>query len=175
MSLIEKFDWVSPLNLSGKIILTSFPGLSEEKIFCKKTFLSALRVLEHMRCKVLLSLVEDIEFSNVCDKNFFVETINHMGFEWYHLPIQDYDVPDEIFFKEWRYLSPKLQVYLSEGTNIGIHCMGGLGRSGTVASLLLIELGESNSTVIHRVRERRKGAIENELQENFIKDYNLSQ
>ena len=52
--------------------------------------------------------------------------------------------------------------------------MGGLGRSGTVASLLLIELGESNSTVIHRVRERRKGAVENELQENFIKEYNSS-
>ena len=59
-----------------------------------------------------------------------------------------------------------------EGKNIVIHCMGGKGRSGTIAAILLIEFGEDNKKAIEIVREKRKGAIETEEQEKFILNYN---
>jgi len=50
--------------------------------------------------------------------------------------------------------------------------MGGKGRSGTIAAILLIEFGEDNKKAIEIVREKRKGAIETEEQEKFILNYN---
>ena len=50
--------------------------------------------------------------------------------------------------------------------------MGGKGRSGTIAAILLIEFGEDNKKAIEIVREKRKGAIETEEQEKFISNYN---
>ena len=58
---------------------------------------------------------------------------------------------------------------LAEGLSVFIHCRGGLGRAGTVAARLLIELGEADAAIaIARVREVRPGAIETTAQENHL-------
>ena len=49
--------------------------------------------------------------------------------------------------------------------------MGGKGRSGTLAAILLVEFGEQNKEAIDIVREKRKGAIETKEQEDFILSY----
>ena len=49
--------------------------------------------------------------------------------------------------------------------------MGGKGRSGTIAAILLIEFGENNKNAIELVRKKRKGAIETKEQEGFILSY----
>jgi ADP-ribosyl-[dinitrogen reductase] hydrolase len=49
--------------------------------------------------------------------------------------------------------------------------MGGKGRSGTIAAILLIEFGNKNEEVINIVRKKRKGAIETKEQEDFILAY----
>jgi ADP-ribosyl-[dinitrogen reductase] hydrolase len=57
------------------------------------------------------------------------------------------------------------------GHSIGLHCKGGIGRSGTVAAMLLIEYGKENSVAIQHVRQKRQGAIENQLQEDFVLNF----
>ena len=52
--------------------------------------------------------------------------------------------------------------------------MGGMGRSGTITAMLLIDHGEENKMAINRVRKYRKGAIENMLQERFVLNYSTS-
>ena len=64
-----------------------------------------------------------------------------------------------------------LKAYI-EVNNIVIHCMGGKGRAGTIAAILLIDFGYDNKKAIEIVREKRKGAIETEEQEKFILNYN---
>jgi ADP-ribosyl-[dinitrogen reductase] hydrolase len=54
-----------------------------------------------------------------------------------------------------------------------LHCKGGIGRSGTVAAMLLIEYGKENSVAIQQVRQKRKGAIENQLQEDFVRNFSI--
>ena len=51
-----------------------------------------------------------------------------------------------------------------------IHCRGGLGRAGTIAARLLIELGTEPGEAIANVRAVRPGAIETDDQEEFVRN-----
>ena len=88
------------------------------------------------------------------------------------MPIEDLKAPDRQFNEKWETTKVLLKNDLIEGKNIVIHCMGGKGRSGTIAAILLIEFGEDNKKAIEIVRKKRKGAIETKEQEKFILNYN---
>ncbi len=90
------------------------------------------------------------------------------GLEWHHLPIRDVDVPDAAFEEAWCYAGPRLHRHLQRGALVVLHCLGGLGRSGTIAARLLVEQGESAATAIARVRAARPGAIETPAQESYV-------
>jgi len=49
---------------------------------------------------------------------------------------------------------------IKQGDNVLVHCRGGLGRSGTIAALLLIEFGLPNGLAIAQVRIARLAAID---------------
>jgi ADP-ribosyl-[dinitrogen reductase] hydrolase len=89
---------------------------------------------------------------------------------WFHLPIVDVSIPDERFEREWERAGKKLRSILRSGSDVLVHCRGGLGRAGTIAARLLIELGMKPKTAITRVRAVRPGAIETSDQENFVLD-----
>ena len=59
-------------------------------------------------------------------------------------------------------------MYLKPGNKILIHCRGGLGRTGTIAARLLVDLGIEPNRAIDIVRGCRVGAIENSYQEQWI-------
>lgn len=48
--------------------------------------------------------------------------------------------------------------------SLTLHCMGGAGRSGTVAARLLMYFGLPASDAVQRVRAARPGAIETRAQ-----------
>ena len=60
---------------------------------------------------------------------------------WFHLPIVDVSIPDERFEQEWDIAGEELRSILRRGSDVLVHCRGGLGRAGTIAARLLIELG----------------------------------
>ena len=76
--------------------------------------------------------------------------------------------PDEIFERAWDYDGEVLRLILRNGFDVVVHCRGGLGRAGTIAARLLVELGIEPATAIAKVREARPGAIENSRQELFV-------
>lgn len=90
------------------------------------------------------------------------------GIEWHHLPIQDVDVPDAAFETAWLYAGLRLREHLRAGRNVLLHCRGGLGRSGTIAARLLVELGWDAHAAIRAVRSQRPGAIETRAQEAHV-------
>jgi ADP-ribosyl-[dinitrogen reductase] hydrolase len=87
---------------------------------------------------------------------------------WYHLPIVDGSIPDEQFEKQWDVAGEELRSILRKGADVLVHCRGGLGRAGTIASRLLIELGMAPETAIARVRAVRPGAIETSAQRDYV-------
>ena len=46
-------------------------------------------------------------------------------------------------------------------------------RAGTIAAILLADFGHEKKEAMDLVRERRKGAIETKVQEEFILNYNI--
>ena len=102
--------------------------------------------------------------------------VEHLGEEvlrrnmlWFNLPIVDVSIPNEQFNGKWDTAGEELRSILRSGSDILVHCRGGLGRAGTIAARLLIELGMEPETAIARVRAVRPGAIETSEQERFVR------
>lgn len=116
----------------------------------------------------VISLIEDHEISTLGVLNLGSE-VAARRMEWIHLPIPDVTAPGEEFEQGWLSAGARVRGLLTSGQSVFIHCKGGLGRAGTVAARLLIELGEADSkSAIARVREVRRGAIETVSQEDHL-------
>lgn len=91
------------------------------------------------------------------------------GLQWHHLPIPDGGVPGSDTWAQWQQLAPKLHDQLAAGESIVLHCMGGLGRTGSMAACLLMDTGVPVDEAIARVRQARPRAIETTAQEKWLR------
>ena len=169
--MFDNYDHIDSTKFTGKIILTSFPGINSKGKFDEKFFTSQLEVFSNNQCSSITSFVEDREFDALCDKKLFVEKIYHHRLKWYHMPIVDLGAPNQDFKYKWETTKVLLKNELLEGQNVIFHCRGGKGRAGTIAAILLVDFGHEKKEAIDLVRERRKGAIETKAQEDFIAAY----
>jgi len=126
-----------------------------------------LTAIRDWGAKAVVTLMEPHELQQyeVADIGDRVEAL---GMDWYSLPIRDVDVPDAQFEKAWVYAGHRLRTMLSEDNRILIHCRGGLGRTGTIAARLLVELGWTPADAISAVRQARPGSIETSAQERHV-------
>lgn len=107
--------------------------------------------------------MEDLEVSGLR------QAVHDRHMEWWHLPIRDGCPPGSRFETGWKSAGEAVRDRLHMGFDVFVHCKGGLGRAGTVAARLLVELGEGGVEAIGSVREAKKGAIENRWQEQHVK------
>ena len=96
------------------------------------------------------------------------EEVLRRDMQWFHLPIADVSVPDEQFEQRWDIAGKELRSMLRRRSDVVVHCRGGLGRAGTIAARLLVELGMEPTKAIASVRAVRPGAIETRDQEKFV-------
>jgi ADP-ribosyl-[dinitrogen reductase] hydrolase len=94
------------------------------------------------------------------------DEVRRRDMSWFHLPIRDASTPDEQFERRWETAGAELRAVLRDGGDVLVHCRGGLGRAGTIATRLLIELGMEPITAIQTVRSVRPGAIEHPIRRN---------
>ena len=73
--MFDSYDFIDSTKFTGKIILTSFPGLNDEGKFDEKILISQLEIFSNNQCSSITSFVEDKEFDALCDKKLFVEKI----------------------------------------------------------------------------------------------------
>lgn len=91
------------------------------------------------------------------------------GLDVIHAPIVDGGVPP----------SPEAVVGLvgrligamARRETVVVHCLGGLGRTGTVAACTLVGLGHDAERAIRVVREARSGTVENDRQAAFVASF----
>jgi protein-tyrosine phosphatase len=91
------------------------------------------------------------------------------GMQWLHLPIKDYHTPSRAFEMGWVTHGAHIRHLLRSGSDIVVHCKGGLGRAGMIAARVLTELGVPPEVAIDSVRTARKGAIETLDQEDVVR------
>lgn len=92
-----------------------------------------------------------------------------LGIEYIHEPFLDQAVPG---VETMENLVEIIDKRLGNGRKTIIHCVAGLGRSGTVAASVLVKKGYSADESIRLVRESRgPRAIESKAQEMFVRDF----
>jgi protein tyrosine phosphatase (PTP) superfamily phosphohydrolase (DUF442 family) len=109
--------------------------------------------------QLVLTLVEPAELTALKVPELGAE-VQRRGLDWCHLPIADYSVPTEEFEQQWLTQGQDIRTLLRSGSDVLVHCKGGLGRAGMMAARLLVELGMAPDQAIREVRRARKGAIE---------------
>ena len=63
---------------------------------------------------------------------------------------------------------------LATGKAVGVHCLAGLGRTGTMIACYLVSQGKSAEEAIAQVRRARPGSIQTEQQEQAIRRWAMS-
>jgi len=92
---------------------------------------------------------------------------------WLHLPIRDGDIPDKHWMERWQLARLIIAAVLAEGGRVAMHCLAGVGRTGTVASLCLVDAGfGSGREALDHVRGLHTvHAAETPEQETFVEQY----
>lgn len=172
---MPKTSRTSPLRIAeiqlgdceGRLGLTLCPGKKDDGRGWDRDLDEDLRVIRDWGATVVVSLIEPHEF-DLLRVPGLAETVARHDMHWFHLPIRDVDIPDERFELGWQSAGPAIHQRLQAGERILIHCRGGLGRTGLLAALILVERGSDPREAIRRVRAARPGAIETTAQEQYV-------
>jgi ADP-ribosyl-[dinitrogen reductase] hydrolase len=169
-----RVDNLAVEGLSGVIGLTFCPGKKQRGASSgdwNRDLAADLETIKSSGAKALVTLMESDELTAVSvPLTELAEKTASFGLEWHHLPIRDVDVPDERFEDLWTYSGVRLRNLLVNGEKVVIHCLGGLGRTGTVAGRLLVEFGVTPGDAIKAIRSARAGTIETRKQEEYVRN-----
>jgi len=169
-----------PVLRPGKVCICSFPGSKVARysgIDPQNAFKQDLAVMYLLGMTEMIGLVESKEYKvmglvGTPTEVLSVDSESVQGrIKYTNMPIRDFWIPDDAFISAWHDKLQGFRSVLLAGNMLGIHCMGGRGRSGTVAAMLLINLGLNPEKAIIAVRAARPGAIENGEQESFVRSY----
>lgn len=89
--------------------------------------------------------------------------MNHCLYVYF--PIYDEDLPDVARLHALATLGACL---IRNGQSVLSHCGAGFNRSALVAGLILVELGWTGKDALARLRERRRGALFNEVFADYL-------
>jgi Protein-tyrosine phosphatase len=132
-------------------------------------FRDDLAVIAAWKPDLVLSLMEEEELANVgVPIPVLARELAALEIDWLHLPVPNFRAPDPRFETTWVELWPRLDRELRQGGRVFLHCYAGLGRTGTVASLILMQYGLSARDAIRQVRAVRPGSIETLEQEHYL-------
>ena len=93
-----------------------------------------------------------------------------MGLDVDHIPVPDFGIPEDLDL--WQAGLERVIGAAQSGKNVAVHCLAGIGRTGTFLACLAKEnLELDGKEAISWVRESVPGAMENSYQEDFVINY----
>jgi protein-tyrosine phosphatase len=172
-----RVDWVDTVALRdgrpGRLGLTFLPGkngpstLYPGRVY-RRHLVDDLQTLTASGVRRLLLLVEDHELARWGDPDI-VERAAAAG-----LTVERRAIPDGHAPATHRQMDEMLAwiAEAREAGDVAVACMGGVGRTGTVAACALVAAGWAADAAIGEVRRvRHPAAVETEAQVQFVAEY----
>jgi protein-tyrosine phosphatase/nicotinamidase-related amidase/aminoglycoside phosphotransferase (APT) family kinase protein len=158
-----RIDWVDPAAVGGggRLGMTICPGRRDRG----RDLTADLEVLSAQGTKRLVCLLtdEELEWAGAKDIAAGAKT---RGIEFRLVPVRDQSAPG---LEDARALVAWILAAVDAGDTVVLHCMGGLGRTGTVAACALTSRGLSAEQAIATVRKSRgPRCVETREQERFV-------
>jgi protein-tyrosine phosphatase len=127
---------------------------------CRQPHLdSDFQTVQDWNADVIVTMTTVDEF----ERDDFAAKISNSTPQWIQAAVTDFGVPENDLSE----VISRLSGVLGNNGRVLIHCMGGKGRSGMLATRLLVEQGEEPENALNRIRNRRAGAVETKDQENW--------
>lgn len=169
-----RIDWLEPAQLGdalpGRLGLTVLPGKRgvsyryPGRVYSRDLD-ADMGMLRDEGVRTLVLLVEDGELSRWSDPRI-VERGDAAGVSVLRHPMPDGQPPASLEEMD------RILAEVRDGrraANVAVACMGGVGRTGTVAACALVEAGLSTGDAIAVVRAvRHPSAVETAAQERFV-------
>ena len=161
-----QIDWLPQklLNTSGKLGLTHMPGYH-------RPLGADLDSLKGKGVHQIVCLQESREFqySRIAERdNERQLAIQARGMKFLHEPIRDFDIPS---LSQATHLVDEINAGLAQGDGIAMHCFAGLGRTGTIASCVLVSQGYGADEAVKLLRKYRRGSVQTEEQYEFVRSF----
>ncbi len=137
----------------GLLGLCPLPGRNEN-------YAADLATLVKFGPALVLSLVEIHEYQRH-NAPTLIADLASLGIAHISFPTRDFGTP---CLAIWPPVSGHLHGLLANAQRIVIHCLGGCGRTGTIALRLMIEAGEDPKAALIRLRTERPCAVETKAQ-----------
>jgi atypical dual specificity phosphatase len=87
---------------------------------------------------------------------------------WLRYHVWDMTAPD---LEHVRDFVAEVDAEIRRGGRVAVHCLGGVGRTGTMAACYLVSRGASSREAVAEVRARRPGSIQTAEQELVVHRY----
>jgi protein-tyrosine phosphatase len=172
-----RVDWIDAddlgAGLPGRLGLTFLPGKRGASTrypgrVYRRELDRDLATLRDLGVHRLLLLVEDWELARWGDARIVERGAEH-GVTVDRRPLVDGTAPASM--AEMDEMLALLHDARARG-DVAVACMGGVGRTGTVAACALVEAGWTSGSAVARVREvRHPTAVETAEQEAFVRAY----
>jgi protein-tyrosine phosphatase len=165
-----RVDFVDPKahGLPGRLGLTIAPGKSGRGVYAswdRDLAKDLARLRDAYGTQVLVTLLESFEMERASIPKLR-QSARRAGMRSLWFPIADVSTPH--FPDDPIPLVRDIVGHLTAGDTVVVHCMGGLGRSGTIAACVLAARGLEPGRAVEVVRAARPGALETAAQVAFV-------
>ncbi len=158
-------DFIQLPDIKGKIGMGHAPGYTSHRF-------DDFKSIKDQEISKIYCLQEEDELHYLTNRedNFDKrrEYLEGIGIDFVSSPIGDFRIPTEDQAKE---LTDSILSDIKAGRNVLIHCMGGLGRTGTIVGCTLVRFGMSPEIAIMTVRTTRPGTLETDQQVEFVREF----
>ena len=172
-----------PINsekIPGKLALSQCPGKKmlkgrNGKVFNRDLKDDLTEIRETHKISTIVCLLNKFELRTIgVNLDDYIKACEALKIRLIIYPIVEMGIPTEDFHTFRKGVLKEIVNELNLGHNLLIHCRGGIGRAGTIACCVLLEIGEKNSPeegvrYLRGVRDKR--CVESRKQFDFICDF----